>query len=103
MSRNAAARIAEAAAVRPSERQIAWQRREFYGFIHFGMNTMTDREWGSGHEDPALFDPEEVDPGQWVAAAESAGMRGLILTCKHHDGFALWPSAHSAHTVAASP
>ena len=103
MSRNAAARIAEAAAVRPSERQLAWQRREFYGFIHFGMNTMTDREWGSGHEDPALFDPEEVDPAQWVAAAESAGMRGLILTCKHHDGFALWPSAHSAHSVAASP
>ncbi|MDP3952169.1 alpha-L-fucosidase [Microbacterium sp.] len=103
MSRSAAARIAEAAAVRPSARQLAWQQREFYGFIHFGMNTMTDREWGSGHEDPALFDPEEVDPAHWVAAAESAGMRGLILTCKHHDGFALWPSAHSAHTVAASP
>jgi alpha-L-fucosidase len=96
-------RIAEATAVRPSARQIAWQSREFYGFIHFGMNTMTDREWGAGHEDPALFDPEDVDPAQWVAAAESAGMQGLILTCKHHDGFALWPSAHSTHTVARSP
>jgi alpha-L-fucosidase len=100
---NAAARIAEAAAVRPSARQLAWQQREFYGFIHFGMNTMTDREWGTGHEDPASFDPEDVDAAQWVAAAASAGMRGLILTCKHHDGFALWPSEHSAHTVAASP
>lgn len=98
-----AQRLAEAAAVRPSARQLAWQQREFYGFIHFGMNTMTDREWGLGHEDPALFDPDDVDAAQWAEAAKSAGMRGLILTCKHHDGFALWPSAHSAHTVAASP
>lgn len=100
---NADARIAEAAAVRPTARQLGWQQREFYGFIHFGMNTMTDQEWGTGHEDPAVFDPEDVDAAQWVAVAESAGMRGLILTCKHHDGFALWPSEQSTHTVAASP
>lgn len=99
----AAVRIAEAARVRPSARQLEWQRTEFYGFIHFGVNTMTDREWGLGHEDPAIFDPAALDAGQWVRAMKDAGMRGVILTCKHHDGFALWPSAVSAHTVAASP
>lgn len=98
-----AERLREAAAVRPSERQWEWQKTEFYGFIHFGMNTMTNREWGEGHEDPALFDPASVDTDQWADALVSAGMRGVILTCKHHDGFALWPSAHSSHTVAASP
>jgi alpha-L-fucosidase len=97
------ARIAEAAAVRPSPRQIAWQELEFYGFIHFGMNTMTDREWGLGHEEPALFDPQQLDAGQWVDSLKSAGMRGVILTCKHHDGFCLWPSALTRHSVAASP
>ena len=98
-----AERIDEAVAVRPSARQLAWQRTEFYGFIHFGMNTMTDREWGDGAESPALFDPSDVDVDQWVGAFAAAGMRALILTCKHHDGFALWPSAVSEHTVAASP
>lgn len=97
------ARIAEAAAVLPTARQLAWQRREFYGFIHFGMNTMTDREWGLGHEDPALFDPRDVDATAWGRDLAASGMTGVILTCKHHDGFALWPSAHSEHTVAASP
>lgn len=97
------ARLAEAIAVVPSPLQLAWQGVEFYGFIHFGMNTMTDREWGDGTEQPAEFDPSDVDAAQWVAAAESAGMRGLILTCKHHDGFALWPTAVSAHSVASSP
>lgn len=99
----ASERIARAAAVVPSPRQLAWQRREFYGFLHFGMNTMTDREWGLGHEDPALFDPTDVDAVSWVRDLAAAGMTAVILTCKHHDGFALWPSAHSDHTVAASP
>lgn len=98
-----ASRIAEASSVRPTPRQLAWQQLEFYGFIHFGMNTMTDREWGLGHEDPALFDPAHLDAGQWVESLAAAGMRGLILTCKHHDGFCLWPSAATSHSVASSP
>ncbi|GAB3395783.1 alpha-L-fucosidase [Humibacter soli] len=98
-----AASIREASFVRPSERQVAWQRMEFYAFIHFGMNTMTDREWGLGHESPELFDPTALDAGQWVDAIASAGMTGVILTCKHHDGFALWPTKVSSHSVASSP
>lgn len=98
-----AARIAEASAVRPSSRQLAWQALEFYGFIHFGINTMTNREWGLGHEDPSLFDPNTLDADQWVDSLASAGMRALLLTCKHHDGFCLWPSAVTSHSVAASP
>lgn len=90
-------------AVRPSPRQLAFQQLEFYGFVHFTVNTYTGREWGDGAEDPAIFDPTEFDAGQWAAALKAAGMRGLILTCKHHDGFCLWPSKYTGHTVAASP
>lgn len=96
-------RVREAAGILPSARQLAWQQREFTAFIHVGMNTMTDREWGLGHEDPALFDPSDVDTDQWMRSIAASGARGVILTTKHHDGFCLWPSALTAHTVAASP
>ncbi|WP_139993500.1 alpha-L-fucosidase [Paenibacillus paridis] len=95
--------VIEAALVAPSSRQLAWQEIEFYGFIHFTVNTFTDREWGTGEESPLLFHPTELDAAQWVAACKSAGMKAVILTCKHHDGFCLWPSEWTDHSVKSSP
>ncbi len=87
----------------PSPAQLAWQRDELALFCHFGVNTFTDREWGDGHEDPAIFDPTHLDPRQWARAARAAGFRAMILTAKHHDGFCLWPTATTKHSVASSP
>ncbi|MGN0506198.1 MAG: alpha-L-fucosidase [Lachnospiraceae bacterium] len=89
--------------VLPHERQVRFQQLEFYAFVHFTINTFTDKEWGDGTECPEIFHPEKLDAEQWVRAVKSAGMKGLILTCKHHDGFCLWPSSYTHHSVAASP
>lgn len=94
--------IKYAASVVPSERQIKWQETEFYAFIHYGINTYTDSEWGNGNEDPELFNPESLDCRQWAKLCKLAGMKGLILTAKHHDGFCLWPSAYTDFSVRSS-
>jgi len=93
----------QAASVKPSARQLAFMQRPFYAFVHFSPNTYTGLEWGDGTEDPALFNPTELDCDQWVAAIKAAGMDGLVLTAKHHDGFCLWPSKYTAHSVKSSP
>ena len=87
----------------PSSRQLAYQATEFYAFFHFGMNTYTNREWGDGTETPQIFNPTEFVADQWVSAAQNAGMKGVILTCKHHDGFCLWPTRYTSHSVVSSP
>lgn len=87
----------------PSPRQLEWHQMEFYAFVHFNMNTFTDMEWGTGAESPELFNPVALDCRQWARVCREAGMKGIIITAKHHDGFCLWPSAYTEHSVKNSP
>jgi alpha-L-fucosidase len=83
----------------PSERQLAWNEMEYYMFVHFTVNTFTDKEWGYGDEKESVFKPSALDCRQWAKVARDAGMKGIIITAKHHDGFCLWPSEFTEHSV----
>jgi alpha-L-fucosidase len=88
---------------RPTRAQLEWQRDELAMFIHFGVNNFTNREWGDGRENPSIFNPARLDARQWARTARRAGFNAMVLTAKHHDGFCLWPTATTTHSVAASP
>ena len=83
----------------PSERQLVWHELEYYMFVHFTVNTFTDKEWGYGDEKESIFNPTKLDCRQWARVAKDAGMKGIIITAKHHDGFCLWPSQFTEHSV----
>ena len=92
-----------AARVTPTRNQLEWQQMELTAFLHYGINTYTDREWGDGSEEPTLFNPTAFDANQIVESLKAGGFKLIILTCKHHDGFCLWPSHYTEHSVKNSP
>lgn len=95
--------VEKAAKLLPRTNQVDWMRLEWTFFVHFGPNTFNGTEWGTGQEDPAVFNPSSMDASQWVSAMKNAGGKMVVLVCKHHDGFCLWPSRYTTHSVASSP
>ncbi len=95
--------VTKAANVIPTQRQLDWQKLEVTGFLHFGINTFTNKEWGEGKDDPKLFNPTQLDAEQWVRTAKEGGIKLLILTAKHHDGFCLWQTNTTDYSVKNSP
>lgn len=98
----AAEKIEMASRLVPTPQQLEWQRMELTAFLHFGVNTFTGREWGDGTEDPAIFNPTSLDCEQWVRTLKESGFKMAIITAKHHDGFCLWPTKTTRHSVASS-
>ena len=87
----------------PTENQMSWQEMEYYAFIHFSLNTYTDQSWGFGNEDVNLFNPDSLDTRQWARICKEAGMKGIIITAKHHCGFCLWPTETTEYSVNNAP
>jgi alpha-L-fucosidase len=95
--------IRKTSLVIPTSQQYDWQQLEFIAFLHFGPNTFSAVEWGNGKEDPSVFNPTELDAGQWISVIKDAGMKLAMITAKHHDGFCLWPTTTTPHSVKSSP
>src|ERR1700693_3713525 len=93
----------DAGDIRPAPYQVAWQDLQFGVIVHFSTNTFLDREWGDGTASPAVFNPTQFDPDQWMQAIKSSGARYVVLVAKHHDGFCLWPTAQTDYSIKKSP